>query len=155
MKNKAKTPQKPRFSRKMMGFDGGGLVQTSSTLRCTSKTTCGKNHGSFCFVLAGILTCRGSVGTVRSATRDGIANALRERQARSFVLRNGRTSCPLRKALIMPFRGEMSKRISRAFAVTERKENHTLREKGVRNYRRGLFLCVRFELLYNEEDVEP
>ena len=38
-------------------------------------------------------------------------------------------SCPLRKALIMLFRGEMSKRISRAFAVTERKANRTLREK--------------------------
>ena len=32
----------------------------------------------------------------------------------------------------MLFRGEMSKRISHAFAVTERKENRTLREKGVR-----------------------
>ena len=32
----------------------------------------------------------------------------------------------------MLFRDEMSKRISRAFAVTERKENRTLREKGVR-----------------------
>ena len=46
--------------------------------------------------------------------------------------RNGRTSCPLRKALAMLFRGERSKRISYAFAVTERKENRTLREKGVR-----------------------
>jgi hypothetical protein len=38
LKNKAKTPQKPRFSRKMMGFDGGGSVYGSSTLRCTSKS---------------------------------------------------------------------------------------------------------------------
>ena len=34
----------------------------------------------------------------------------------------------------MLFRDEMSKRIRRAFAVTERKEHHTLREKGVRPY---------------------
>ena len=46
--------------------------------------------------------------------------------------RNGRTSCPLRKALVMLFRGEMSKRISHAFAVPEGKENRTLHEKGVR-----------------------
>ena len=39
------------------------------------------------------------------------------------------TSCPLSKALTMPCRDEMSKRISLAFAVTERKENRTLREK--------------------------
>ena len=31
-------PQNPDFSRKMMGFDGGGLGLTSATLRCTSKT---------------------------------------------------------------------------------------------------------------------
>ena len=30
-------PQNPDFSRKMMGFDGGGLGLTSATLRCTSK----------------------------------------------------------------------------------------------------------------------
>ena len=91
------------------------------------------------------------------------------------IRRNGRTSCPLRKALIMLFRGEMSKRISHAFAVTERKETRTLREKGVRPYhavravaltvhqqspRRycsGLLLYARrgFELLWNEEGVEP
>ena len=47
------------------------------------------------------------------------------------------TSCPLRKALIMLFRGEMSKRINHAFAVTERKENRTLREKGVRTNTRA------------------
>ena len=39
------------------------------------------------------------------------------------------TSCPLSKALTMPCRDEMSKRISLAFAVTERKVNRTLREK--------------------------
>ena len=32
-------PQNPDFSRKMMGFDGGGLVLTSATLRCTKKST--------------------------------------------------------------------------------------------------------------------
>ena len=36
---------------------------------------------------------------------------------------------PLSKALVMPCRDEMSKRINFAFAVTERKENRTLREK--------------------------
>ena len=46
------------------------------------------------------------------------------------------TSCPLRKALTMPFRDEMSKRISPAFAVTERKDNRTLREK-VREWERA------------------
>ena len=39
------------------------------------------------------------------------------------------TSYPLSKALVMPCRDEMSKRINFAFAVTERKENRTLREK--------------------------
>ena len=39
------------------------------------------------------------------------------------------TSCPLRKAMITLFRGEMSERISFARTVTERKENRTLREK--------------------------
>ena len=38
-------------------------------------------------------------------------------------------SCPLNKALVMPCRDEVSKRIGFAFAVTERKENRTLREK--------------------------
>ena len=52
--------------------------------------------------------------------------------SKSFVLRNGRTSCPLRKALVMLFRDEMSERICNARTVTERKENRTLREKGVR-----------------------
>ena len=62
----------------------------------------------------------------------------------------------------MLFRGEMSKRISHAFAVPERKENRTLREKGVRNdlfpltvhqeiplrhKSRGYFPIVRFNLL--------
>ena len=41
-------PQNPYFSRKMMGFDGGGLGLASATLRCTSKP-----HGDyavgFCF----------------------------------------------------------------------------------------------------------
>ena len=40
-----------------------------------------------------------------------------------------RDELPLNKALLMPFRGEKSKRIRSAFAVTERKENRTLREK--------------------------
>ena len=67
------------------------------------------------------------------------------------VSRNGRTSCPLSKALIMLFRGgkckhflwlaKMSERISAAFAVTERKENRTLREKGVRK------IWIRFKLV--------
>ena len=39
----------------------------------------------------------------------------------------------------MPFRDEMSKRISRAFAVTERKDNRTLREKA-REWERALCL---------------
>ena len=39
------------------------------------------------------------------------------------------TSYPSNKALVMPCRGEISKRIYCAFAVTERKENRTLREK--------------------------
>ena len=39
------------------------------------------------------------------------------------------TSYPSNKALIMPCRGEISKRIYCAFAVTERKENRALREK--------------------------
>ena len=30
-------PKKPRFLRKMMGFDGGVRVPASATLRCTSK----------------------------------------------------------------------------------------------------------------------
>ncbi len=34
----------------------------------------------------------------------------------------------------MPFRDEMSKRISHAFAVTERKANITLREKAVLHF---------------------
>ena len=50
-----------------------------------------------------------------------------------------RTSCPLNKALIMPCRDEMSKCITRAFAVTERKANRTLREKGLRK----TALCTR------------
>ena len=44
-------PPKPRFSRKMMGFDGGGLVQTSSTLRCTSKPPVAFAAGGFACVL--------------------------------------------------------------------------------------------------------
>ena len=68
----------------------------------------------------------------------------------AFVPRNGRTSYPLRKALIMLFRGEMSKRISHAFAVTERKENCTLREKGVRPYHalRAVALTVLFNIFH-------
>ena len=42
---------------------------------------------------------------------------------------NRGASYPLNKALIMPCRDEVSKRIGFAFAVTERKENRTLREK--------------------------
>ena len=30
-------PQNPYFSRKLIGFDGGGLVLAFATLRCTSK----------------------------------------------------------------------------------------------------------------------
>ena len=49
------------------------------------------------------------------------------------------TSYPSNKALIMPCRGEISKRIYCAFAVTERKENRTLREKS-REWERALCL---------------
>ena len=31
-------PQNPYSSRKLMGFDGGGLVLASATLRCTNQT---------------------------------------------------------------------------------------------------------------------
>ena len=60
----------------------------------------------------------------------------------AFVPRNGRTSCPLRKALIMLFRGEMRERICNARTVTERKANRTLREKGVRPFS-ILLRCTR------------
>ena len=46
-------PQKPRFLRKMMGFDGGGLVLTSATLRCTSKPHSDNAVGFCCMCAVG------------------------------------------------------------------------------------------------------
>lgn len=106
-------PQKPRFLRKMMGFDGGVRVPASATLRCTRKNL------------------------VAIAARFFPAVKFKLLYNESFVLRNGRTSCPLKKALIMLFRDEMRERISQARTVTERKVNRTLRETGVR----FIFLC--------------
>ena len=42
-------PQNPYFSRKLMGFDGGGLVLAFATLRCTSKPH-SDNAVGFCYV---------------------------------------------------------------------------------------------------------
>ena len=44
-------PQNPYFSRKLMGFDGGGLVLASATLRCTNWT-----HVQ-CLEILGIVAC--------------------------------------------------------------------------------------------------
>ena len=80
-------PQNPYFSRKLIGFDGGGLVLASATLRCTSKPHSDYAVG-FCFFVAPWVRTpmqRGRRRTARSIALqcDGIANALRERQARS------------------------------------------------------------------------
>ena len=45
----------------------------------------------------------------------------------------GVTSCPFKKVSMMLFRGEISKRISFAFAVTEDNVYLTLSEKAVRD----------------------
>ena len=52
-----------------------------------------------------------------------------QNEARRKIDKEGVTSCPLRKASMMLFRGEMSKRISFAFAVTEDNVYLTLSEK--------------------------
>ena len=66
---------------------------------------------------------------MRKERSDGIANVMSVRNSEPASVR---TSCQLKKALIMPFRGEMSERICNARTVTEGKENRTLPEKGVR-----------------------
>ena len=75
-------PQKPRFLRKMMGFDGGGLVLTSATLRCTNKP-----HGDYAvgFCLAQVFQPLRNETTVnRKANR-----TLREKEVCVCVIYNG------------------------------------------------------------------
>ena len=54
------------------------------------------------------------------------------------------TSCPLNKTLAMSCRGEISKRITHAFAMTECKEYRTLREKAVLRKQNALPYHVQF-----------
>ena len=59
-------PQKPRFLRKMMSFDGGVRVCASATLRCTRKYPCDIGRG-------GIFLCVVSVS--RDPTEFGLTLA--------------------------------------------------------------------------------
>lgn len=66
-------PQTPDFSRKMMGFDGGGLGLTSATLRCTSKPHGNYAVGFCCMCAVGLNSYAARKASNRKERSDGIA----------------------------------------------------------------------------------
>ena len=62
-------PQNPDFSRKMMGFDGGGLGLAYATLRCTSKSPRQYCRGLLLAVKFELLCNEDFVGTEGRAAR--------------------------------------------------------------------------------------